>query len=273
MKRMNALGQGFVDSSSITYDPSGTFTTTDVMSHDSCYLVNVHSGTKLGYVRDGEHYLATTKWARDHDDIGVPLKVYGMTSQGDVFDEGETTGKRLAFTAAIEGEERVLSYVRERDRYEFVRGEHKGLLAIDMFSPSARQFVYGDVFVLENESGYFSKGEVDGCVTGYPVYKNHPHAAFSSETTSGFTHNYGPMFCKSAECDDLSDSPRYGKYAGCNMMAWQLIPASRFHAASVAVTKAASTVVNNKKYVLIASIVTVLILIVLIKYALVRTAS
>ena len=242
MNRLNLTEQGFVDNARDVldkpYDTSSIFRTRNLESSQETYIVNAHTGTSLGYINDEGRLAATVRWKKEQEEIATSLTIVGLSTTGDVL-HTKTTGKLVAFLLFKDKEWYSLGYNSFSEQYEFILVTLDEALLPKKISDSSAFYVesvypsgieeskYGDIVVLKNKltKGYLSKGEKDGCsLHEYPIFRNHYKDEFSTELVTGFTHNVGPMFCKSAECSDLSDNNKlYGEYSGCNMLYWQIL--------------------------------------------------
>ncbi len=248
MNRLSLINQGFVNKEKET----NIFRSWSVDSQDNAILVNAHTGTKLGYVLEDNRLIATMKWQDEQEDIYSALTVVGLNSLGEVLPrENLGAGKLLGFLLFKDTEWYSLSYNSFTETYEFLPLTlHDSEMPKKLDSASSfyvekvypKQDVcdegesvegcsdvkYGDIVVLKNlkTKNYLSKSQYDGCtLESYPILKDHPKSEFSTELLTGYFHGDGPMYCKSAECEDLSENnKKYGRHAGCAMVFWQILP-------------------------------------------------
>ena len=246
MNRVNLTGKGFAD---IPYEElnknhlENIFKTWNIKSKKDVYLLNLHTGTNLGYVEEQGSLLATNRWMKDQEDVGTTLVLAGVSSTGDILEEG-ASGKMVSFLLFKNSQWYTLSFNKYSNLYEFIlvtldevnlpeKIPEEAIFYVHQVLPHADKNIdlrYGDFVVLENKltGGYLSKGEKDGCtLSEYPFLSDHKMGDFSSELVTSFIQNKGPMYCKSAECEDLTDNnKKYGEYSGCTMLYWQILPVS-----------------------------------------------
>ena len=264
MNRIDMTGQGFAN----VLDPSEThtkidyskvFKSRDIEGGDYVHLLNLHSGSSLGVVEDDGGVLkASIRWTPYQEDISLELILVGISLTGEVISEG-VSGKMVSFLlppplSSERGGYRALSFNPDSGHYEFGVVTTGGEMPKKMhdnsifyvhqvlpMSDKKEDLKYGDYVVLENiyNKQFFSKGERDGCtLSDHPYFSDHSKDEFSTEMLTTFTHNKGPMYCKSAECEDLSDdNKKYGTYAGCNMLYWQILPSDPIETLAETYTK------------------------------------
>ena len=239
---MDLTNQGFVGANPnfAENDYNGEiFKSKPIENNSDVKILNIHTGTGLGYIQYKKNLIPSVKWLDEQEEIEQKFTILFLNDFGEII---QTQSKKITilYFDLQNSEWYNLNYNEKEKTYFFevvkknevnmpTKFGDKSIFLIEKVYPtSTKEFFYGDLIALKNlkSNNFFSKSAYDGCSTSkYPIFKDNPKSKFPTDLTTQFIFGGGAYFCQSAECDDLTNNnKKYDQFSGCTMLYWQILP-------------------------------------------------